>query len=213
MSQNDYVIANQTTPLFRADLNAALQALASNSSGATAPATTYANMLWYDTANNILKMRSEADDAWIDLGTLDQSANTFTAAGVAPTTSGEIITSINPSTSGSVTLNSSFSRDTIAWHRTGNLVTAFCGLKVLSVSSPSGTFFFDMPFSAEEVTGSILGTGAQTAWIFDTSISTEIAARMVISTTSATAQITNFDVADLAAGDSLSFSVTYITNQ
>jgi len=43
-------------------------------------------MLWYDTANNILKMRSEADDAWIALGTLDQSANTFAPAGVAELT-------------------------------------------------------------------------------------------------------------------------------
>jgi hypothetical protein len=82
MSQNDYVIANQTTPLFRADLNLALQALASNSSGSSAPSTTYANMMWYDTTNNILKMRSEADDAWITLGTLDQSLNTFTPAGL-----------------------------------------------------------------------------------------------------------------------------------
>jgi len=83
MSQNDYVIANQTTPLFRADLNLALQALASTSSGATAPSPTYANMMWYDTASNTLKMRSEADDAWITLGTLDQSLNTFSPAGVA----------------------------------------------------------------------------------------------------------------------------------
>ena len=79
MSQNDFIIANQTAPNFRADLNLALQALASSSSGATAPSTIYANMLWYDTATNILKMRSEANDAWIDLGTLDQSANTFAA--------------------------------------------------------------------------------------------------------------------------------------
>jgi len=85
MSQNDYVIANQTTPLFRADLNLALQALASNSSGSSAPSPTYANMLWYDTANNTLKMRSEADDAWITLGTLDQSLNTFTPAGFVGT--------------------------------------------------------------------------------------------------------------------------------
>ena len=85
MSQNDYVIANQTTPLFRADLNLALQALASNSSGSSAPSTTYANMLWYDTTNNILKMRSEADDAWISLGTLDQSLNTFTPFGFVGT--------------------------------------------------------------------------------------------------------------------------------
>ena len=77
MSQNDFVIANQSAPDFRSDLNNALQALASLSSGATAPATTYSNMLWYDTANNILKMRSEADDAWISIGYLDQSTNAF----------------------------------------------------------------------------------------------------------------------------------------
>lgn len=73
MSQNDFVIANQTAPAFRSDLNDALQALASMSSGATAPSTTYANMLWYDTANNILKVRAEADDVWINLLYLDQS--------------------------------------------------------------------------------------------------------------------------------------------
>jgi hypothetical protein len=32
-------------------------------------------MLWYDTNSNILKMRSEADDAWIDLFYLDQSSD------------------------------------------------------------------------------------------------------------------------------------------
>jgi hypothetical protein len=34
-------------------------------------------MLWYDTTNNILKMRTELDDDWIDIGTLDQSTNEF----------------------------------------------------------------------------------------------------------------------------------------
>jgi hypothetical protein len=58
-------------------MNASLQALASTNSGATAPSTTYANMLWYDTAENILKMRSEADDAWINVGYFDQGANAF----------------------------------------------------------------------------------------------------------------------------------------
>lgn len=77
MSQHDFDIANQTAPSFRADLNDALAALASLSSGATAPSTTYANMLWYDTANNLLKMRNEADSAWITIGTLNQSTNKF----------------------------------------------------------------------------------------------------------------------------------------
>src|SRR6056297_666365 len=77
MSQNDFVIGNQTAPNFRSDLNDALQALASLSSGSTAPSTTYANMPWYDTVNNLLKMRTEADDAWINIAYLDQSANAF----------------------------------------------------------------------------------------------------------------------------------------
>ncbi len=83
MSQHDFNIDNQSAPAFRSDLNNALEALGTLSSGPTAPAATYANMQWYDTANNILKMRSEADDAWINIGTLNQSTNTFTPAGVA----------------------------------------------------------------------------------------------------------------------------------
>ena len=86
MSQNDLVIANQSAPDFRSDLNDALQALASLNSGSTAPSTTYANMLWYDTGNNTLKMRSEADDAWIDIGTLNQSTNEFEAANLTELT-------------------------------------------------------------------------------------------------------------------------------
>ena len=76
MSQNDYTIANQSASNARADINNALQALASCSSGSSAPSTTYANMLWYDTNTNILKIRSEADDAWISVNYLNQSANT-----------------------------------------------------------------------------------------------------------------------------------------
>lgn len=77
---HDYDISNQTAPSFRADLNNALQAIVSNNSGSTEPPVTFANMLWYDTANNLLRMRNEADEAFITLGTLDQVAGTFTAA-------------------------------------------------------------------------------------------------------------------------------------
>jgi microcystin-dependent protein len=84
MSQNDLVIANQTFPATRADINSALQALGSNNSGSSAPTTTYANMLWYDTGTNTLKMRAEANDAWIDLGTLDQSSLSFSPANAVP---------------------------------------------------------------------------------------------------------------------------------
>lgn len=72
MSQHDLSISNQTFPNTRTDLNNALQALGTLQSGATAPSTTYANMLWYDTTNKYVKMRNEADDAWISLFYVDQ---------------------------------------------------------------------------------------------------------------------------------------------
>ena len=77
MSQNDLVISNQTFPATRADITSALQALGSTNSGPSAPSTTYANMMWYDTTANILKIRAEANDAWINIGYLDQSLDTF----------------------------------------------------------------------------------------------------------------------------------------
>lgn len=77
MAQHDYSIANQTAASLRTDLNNVLSAIVSNNSGATAPTDTFANMFWYDTTANILKMRNEADDAWISLGYLDQTADAF----------------------------------------------------------------------------------------------------------------------------------------
>lgn len=65
MSQNDLVLANQAGAAFRADLNSALGALASLSSGATAPGTTYPFQLWQDTTANVLKIRNAANTAWI----------------------------------------------------------------------------------------------------------------------------------------------------
>jgi hypothetical protein len=77
MSQHDFDIANQTAASARSDINNALQALASLSSGDTAPSTTYANMLWYETDTNILKMRNEANSDWINVGYLDQGSSAF----------------------------------------------------------------------------------------------------------------------------------------
>ena len=78
MSQfNPLVIANKSFPATRSDINDALQAVGSNNSFPTEPATKYANMFWYDETAHILKMRSELNDAWISIGYLDQSSNTF----------------------------------------------------------------------------------------------------------------------------------------
>jgi len=77
MSQHDFDITNQTASNTRIDINLALKALASLSSATSEPSPTYANMLWYDTENNTLKMRSEDNDFWIRIGYFDQSAFTM----------------------------------------------------------------------------------------------------------------------------------------
>ena len=73
MSQHDMNIENQGFPAFRSDLNNALAALATTNAGTGAPSTTFANQLWYDTTNNLLKMRNTDNDAWITLAYLDQT--------------------------------------------------------------------------------------------------------------------------------------------
>tara|TARA_R110000744_G_scaffold299827_1_gene409182 strand:+ start:2810 stop:3469 length:660 start_codon:yes stop_codon:yes gene_type:complete len=75
MSQHDFNIDNQTASNTRADINDALVSLATLSSGTTAPTTTFANMLWYETDSNWLWMRNEADSAWIRFAYLNQSTS------------------------------------------------------------------------------------------------------------------------------------------
>lgn len=73
MSQHDYDITTtdaNTGAAMRAAINAALQALATCSSGSTAPATTYPYMLWADTTNGVLKQRNAANSEWVNILTL-----------------------------------------------------------------------------------------------------------------------------------------------
>jgi len=68
--QHDYVIDNNTGLNVRADINNALAAIVSNNSGDTEPATMFPFQFWVDTtgATTILKMRNEANSAWVVLG-------------------------------------------------------------------------------------------------------------------------------------------------
>ena len=75
MANHDYSIANQSFPSFRTDLNNALAAIASTNSGTSAPSTTFANQIWYDSSANILYIRNEDNDANIPLLQLDQSGD------------------------------------------------------------------------------------------------------------------------------------------
>ena len=110
MSQHDFNIANQLFPATRADLNNSLVALASNSSGDAEPTTTYANQWWYETDSNTLKLRNEANNAWVPICILDQGNNNvlsittqgLTLGATTITTSGTEINQLDAITRGSL---------------------------------------------------------------------------------------------------------------
>ena len=107
MAQHDYIINNQTFPSYRTDHNNSLSAIASNNSGATEPSTTYAYQWWYDTSSNILKLRNADNDAWINIGTFNQTTDTVTLVGTEITFPTITSTSlyIEPDTNSAVTIN------------------------------------------------------------------------------------------------------------
>lgn len=77
MAQHDYVIANQPFPSYRNDHNNSLSAVVSKNSGTSEPSTTYAYQWWYDSTNDILKIRNADNDAWINFASFDQSNDNF----------------------------------------------------------------------------------------------------------------------------------------
>lgn len=81
MAQHDYDVANGTGLAVRTDINNVLSAIATQNSGATAPATMFANMFWYDTATSTLKKRDNTNTDWIPVATFDDTGNVATWAG------------------------------------------------------------------------------------------------------------------------------------
>jgi hypothetical protein len=67
MTQHDYSVSNQTFAATRSDINNAFSAILSQNSGSSAPVTTIAGMLWYDTTNGVIKQRNAADSGWNSL--------------------------------------------------------------------------------------------------------------------------------------------------
>jgi hypothetical protein len=71
MSQHDQVINNGNGFAFRTDINGALAALFSCSSGGTQPAVINAGMLWFDTTLGILKVRDNTNANWLPIPIVD----------------------------------------------------------------------------------------------------------------------------------------------
>ncbi len=101
MAQHDYNLANQSGADFRADLNNALSAIATNNSGSSQPSTTFAYEWWVDTSSDVLKIRNSADNAWITLpisvtadNTVDINGGTVNGISSLSFSSGATVTTI-----------------------------------------------------------------------------------------------------------------------
>lgn len=127
--QHDFDITTadaNTGSTMRAQINAALQALANNSGGVTEPATKYPYMFWSDTTTDTLKMRNAANNAWLSILTL--STGSAIIATTAAACSGNAATSAACSGNSATATNA-----TTAATCSGNAATA------TKLSTTSGT--------------------------------------------------------------------------
>lgn len=84
MSQNSLILPTTGTVSglqMTQDVNYALDTLNTLNSGASAPSTVEAGMLWHDTTNNLIKLRNLANSAWIVIGSVDETNDLFIPAG------------------------------------------------------------------------------------------------------------------------------------
>jgi hypothetical protein len=185
MAQHDYNIANQSGADFRADLNNALSAIVTVNSGATEPSTTFAHQLWVDTANNVLKVRNAANDAWITTGVSITASNTFT---------GNITGNVVGDVTGDVTGNAD-TATTLATARTIN-GTSFDGSANISfdtdsVSEGSSNLYFTNERVDDQVNTLLqAGTGIQLTY-------DDTAGTLTIANTN------DADITEVVAGDGL----------
>ena len=197
MANHDYNIANQTAPNFRADLNNALLAIVSTNSGSSAPSTTFANQLWYDTTNNKLMMRNEADNAWITVFESDQTNNRV-----------NLITDDIQYATSAVTEVKNTSGTTVLSLQVPSQSTAETGTENTQVMTPLRT---KQSIEANSITTVSAGTGISVATSGTSrTVSTNLTAGSGISISGATVSLKNSFMANtssaLSSGNTSSFT-------
>ena len=197
MANHDYNIANQTAPNFRADLNNALLAIVSTNSGSSAPSDTFANMLWYDTSNNKLMMRNEADNAWITVFESDQTNNRV-----------NLITDDIQYATSAVTEVKNTSGTTVLSLQVPSQSTAETGTENTQVMTPLRT---KQSIEANSITTVAAGTGISVASSGTTrTVSSNLTAGSGISISGATVSLKNSFMANtssaLSSGNTSSFT-------
>jgi hypothetical protein len=181
MSQNDLVIANQSFPSFRTDLNSALQAINTSHSGTSRPSGAVAGTIWLDTTGtptaNTLKFFDGTDD--ISLASINYTANTVdwldstvSITGLSTTATGTVLTLSDTANTSSVNLIIANDKEIRFSEATSN------GTNYVSLSAPASlasNVTFTLP-SADGTAGQFLKTDGAGSLSFDSlSFSTPLA--------------------------------------
>jgi hypothetical protein len=145
MPQHSFDIPNESGLLFRQDVNNAFKALAQQSSGNSAPSTTYPFMFWCDTSGStpILKFRNAADSAWIVLGDMSlvsMGLNSIVYGNSAPSSPQPFQMWVD--TSGSNPIFKYRNQANNAWIEIGRGDLANFGLLLLTGGTLSGPLLF-----------------------------------------------------------------------
>jgi hypothetical protein len=178
MAQNDLVIANQSFPSFRTDLNSALQAINTSQSGTSRPSGAVSGTIWLDTTSATsptLKYYDGADD--ISLATLDHSANTVnwldstvSITGLSTTATGTVLTLSDSASTSTVNLIIDNQKE-IRFRETTANGTNYIGLK--APASVTADLTFTLPVAPtvnnQALISSTAGVMAFTPYTFPTS--------------------------------------------
>ncbi len=147
MSQQDYIISDQSGTAFLSDLNAHLGAIVSQNSGATEPAVMYAYMTWADTTSGWMKQRNAANTGWVNVYRLSDAGIAWgqIISGKPTTVAGYGITDIN---NYAPTLGGTGASGTWGINISGNAATA-----TLATTATTAISANSAPANAGEVVG------------------------------------------------------------
>ena len=190
MSQNDLVIANQSFPSFRTDLNSALQAIFTTHSGTSLPSGASAGTIWLDTTSATtptLKYYDGTDN--ISLATIDHVGNTVnwldstvSITGLSTTATGTVLTLSDSASTSTVNLIIDNQKEVRFRETTAN-GTNYVALK--APASLSADLTFTLP-TADGTNGQVLSTNGSGVLSF-VSASAGLAFQSVIKTSGFTA--------------------------
>ena len=161
----DYSLANQSGANFRSELNTILAAIASQNSGSSDPATTYAYQWYIDTSASpaLLKLRNGSNNAWITVGDVT-ATNLGMLTGSSTLTAGNLSGTIPSAVLGnsslflgttSVALNRSSANQALTGISSVALPGSTSGTITIQSAAVAGTNTITFP----AVTGTVITTG------------------------------------------------------